>query len=244
MNTTIDGHSEKKSSLIWLFLMALFTIALNYVPYGNYVLYPFTILCTWFHEMGHGLTAILFGGTFHQLEIFSDGSGVAKHSKDVLFGPLGEAAVAAGGLLGPAVAGSLLIILSRSPRVATASLWILGLFMAFSVIVWVRNIFGFVFIPLWAVLILSVALKGGHNTSQFLVRLLGVQASIAVFTQFDYLFVDNAVVDGTQYASDTGAIANALLLPYWFWGTSIALVSVMMLLYSLYIAHRSPKTAA
>ena len=34
------------------------------VPYGGYLLYPFTLLSTWVHEMGHGVTALLrIGGT-------------------------------------------------------------------------------------------------------------------------------------------------------------------------------------
>ena len=40
-------------------------------------LYPFTLLGTWVHEMGHGLGALLCGGRFDRLEIFEDASGLA-----------------------------------------------------------------------------------------------------------------------------------------------------------------------
>lgn len=48
--------------------------------YGYYILYPFTILGTWFHEMGHGIMSILVGGRFNYLEIFPNGSGLAHSS--------------------------------------------------------------------------------------------------------------------------------------------------------------------
>ena len=37
------------------------TVALWQVPYGDTLLYPFTLLATWFHEMGHGLASMLLG---------------------------------------------------------------------------------------------------------------------------------------------------------------------------------------
>ncbi len=237
----VNFLSDSQGSLLWLVGIAICTVVLWYVPYGYYVLYPFTILSTWFHEMGHGLTAILMGGSFKKLEIFSDGSGLATHSSDLFLGPLGSAIVAAGGLLGPAVAGSALLMLSRSQKASTASLWVLGLFIALSCVVWLRSIFGLGAMSLWAVVIVLSSWKASPSIKQFFVRVLGVQASIAVFMQFDYLFVDSATIEGQTHHSDTGAIANSLLLPYWFWGSLIATISVLMLAYSLYVAHKPRK---
>ncbi|MGE0179872.1 MAG: M50 family metallopeptidase, partial [Sphingomonas sp.] len=45
---------------------------------GSLILYPFTILATWFHEMGHGIAAMLAGRGFERLIIFADGSGFAE----------------------------------------------------------------------------------------------------------------------------------------------------------------------
>ena len=82
-----------------LLLAALLVLGLSrFVPYGRLVLYPFTLLATWVHEMGHGLTALLCGGKFAQLEIFSNASGLA--STAVVPG-FRQALVCAGGLLGP-----------------------------------------------------------------------------------------------------------------------------------------------
>ena len=35
---------------------------MSLTPWGPLILYPFTLFTTWVHEMGHGLTALAFGG--------------------------------------------------------------------------------------------------------------------------------------------------------------------------------------
>ena len=57
--------------------IALASVMLWQTTFGSLLLYPFTILATWFHEMGHGIAAMLTGSQFEGLLIFSDGSGVA-----------------------------------------------------------------------------------------------------------------------------------------------------------------------
>ena len=130
LNSQVD-----RIGIWWLIGAAVATVVLWQVPYGDYVLYPFSILATWFHEMGHGLAAILLGGDFRQLEIFPNGSGVATYTyRGRLFlGPIGRAFIAAAGLLGPPIAGAILILASRSFKTASISLKILGGFLLFSV---------------------------------------------------------------------------------------------------------------
>ena len=119
-------------SLIFLMIFAVLTVVLFNMPFGRYVLYPFIILGTWFHEMSHGLMAIAMGGSFHKLELFADGSGLAYHSGGLFLGPIGNAMVAAGGPLGPTTAGSLLLLASKNQKVSRISLYILGFFQVIS----------------------------------------------------------------------------------------------------------------
>lgn len=46
--------------------------------WGSVLLFPFTLLATWFHEMGHGLAAIMLGGEFDRLVIFADDRGMRE----------------------------------------------------------------------------------------------------------------------------------------------------------------------
>lgn len=228
---------RKRSPVAWLFAAALLTVVIWQMPFGGLMLYPFTILATWFHEMGHGLTALLLGAEFKQLLIFPNGSGVAYHTAS---GRLSGALVAAGGLLGPPIAGSLFILSGRFARRSRWVMGVLGVVLLLSTLIWVRTPFGWVILPLTGISLLLIASKGPDWLQTVVLQFLGVQACISTYHQLDYLFMNQANIGGRQMLSDTGSIAKALLLPYWFWGGAIALISFALLASSLYIVSRRP----
>ncbi len=225
-----------RMGLTWLIAAAIATILLWQLPGGDYILYPFTILATWFHEMSHGLMALVLGGQFRKLEIFGNGSGVATYAMSLSLGPIGPALVAAAGPMGPPIAGAALILASRSFKAASLSLKILGAFLLVSTLIWVRSLFGLVAIPLLGIIILVIALKAPRWMQGFAVQFLGVQACISTYHQLDYLFSYSA---GPLGLSDTAQIQQRLLLPYWFWGGLMAVASLVILVQSLRIAYRS-----
>jgi len=252
MNDFRDGSSRAASApvtpvptervgLIWLVAAALATMIVWQLPYGNYILYPFTILATWFHEMGHGLTALLTGGHFERLLIYPDGSGLAYHSAyrdGFLAGRMRDALVAAGGPMGPPLAGAALILASRRFQTAHYSLLLMGALLLLSALLWVRSLFGLVAIPILGVVILGIALRAPRWGQAFTIQFLGVQACISTFHQLDYLFTPGGVIGGQAMPSDSSQIARNLLLPYWFWGGLMALASLLLLLQSLRVAYR------
>lgn len=236
----VEGPPERMS-LAWLVGAALLTVAAWQLPYGDYIAYPFTILATWFHEMGHGLTAMLLGGHFERLDIYSNGSGVAHYSApagEFLLGRVRDALVAGAGPMGPPIAGALLILSSRRFSVARITLIALGTFMLLSTVLWVRSVFGLAFIPLLAAGILAIALKAPRWSQGFTIQLLGVEACVSTFRQMDYLFSSSATIGGRVMPSDSSQIALNLLLPYWFWGGLMAISSLLLLMVSLYVAYR------
>ena len=233
LNTSVD-----RIGIWWLIGAAVATVVLWQVPYGHYILYPFSILATWFHEMGHGLAAIFLGGDFLKLEIFANGSGRATYtySGDLFLGRIGRAIVAAAGLLGPPIAGAILILASRSFKTASISLKILGGFLLFSVLIWVRSLFGIVAILLLGLIILGIGIKGNRWFQGFSIQFLGVQACVSTYNQLDYLFSPTA---GPLGISDTAQIQRELIIfPYWFWGGLIAIASLVILVQSLRIAYK------
>jgi hypothetical protein len=227
-----------RMGLAWLIAAAIATTLLWQVPAGNYILYPFTILATWFHEMGHGLAALLLGGWFEKLMIFPNGSGVAFHRGALFLGPIGRALVAAAGPMGPPIAGAGLILASRRFKSAHWSLLVLGSVLIISTVIWVRSPFGLVAIPLLGLLILSIALNSPRWMQGFAIQFLGVQACVSTYHQVDYLFTRTA---GPGMLSDTGQIEQQLFLPFWFWGALMAIASLVILVQSLRLAYRGSK---
>ena len=110
------ADEDQKRRIAALAVIALVCILLWQTAWGSLLLYSFTILATWFHEMGHGLAAILTGGSFERLTIYPDGSGVALSARLAGSSAFADAFVSAAGPLGPPIAGALLIVASRNRR--------------------------------------------------------------------------------------------------------------------------------
>ncbi|HYD11894.1 MAG TPA: M50 family metallopeptidase [Allosphingosinicella sp.] len=218
--------------------IALVSILLWQTSLGSLLLYPFTILATWFHEMGHGLVALLAGRGFERLLVFADGSGVAVSLRPADGYGLIDALVAAGGPLGPGIAGALLIIASRSPAATRYAMGVLGAALILSTLIWVRSLTGWLVLPALGIAIGLLAWRGSPSWQGFAIQLLGVQACISVWRQFDYLFSPGGHVGGQLQRSDTGAIADVLLLPFWFWGAAISAAILALLGLSFWLAFR------
>ena len=230
------------SRLLWLLLAAIITIALWQLPFGNFILYPFTILATWFHELGHGLSAIMLGGHLEGLSIFRNGSGLAHIRGPIALGPFGSALVSAGGLMGPPIAGAILLIASRSHQSAKKALFTLGVLLILSTLLWVRTLIGWLILPLLGAVVLYLSLESIQWLQVLAVQFLGVQACVSSYRQIDYFFSPSATINGKTLTSDTGNISEMLLLPHWFWGALLTALTFLILAESLELACKQKPT--
>ena len=216
-----------------LALAAATTVVLWQFAAGRYVLYPFTILATWFHEMGHGLCAMLLGGTFVRMVLFPDASGYAVYSAPGFLARPGVALVAAAGPVAPAIAGAFLIFLSLRSKWSRVGLTGLAVVMLVSALVWIRTLFGVSVIGLLALVLLLIGFKGDDWWRSLMLQFIGVQACISIFLQVGYLFTEQVSMSGRFVYSDTGQIAAALFLPYWFWAVVLTALTLWLPAWSL-----------
>ncbi len=226
-----------------LVLAGLVVVMLPALPFGTYLIYPFVILTTWFHEMGHGVTALALGQEFERLLIFASGSGVAESRLSPDASRFTFAAIAAGGPLAPNLVGALLILASAHERLWRPVLWLAAAAIFASVIIWVRSPVGYAVLPMVAALLALLAWRAKPALLRFALQFLGVLAAMSMLRDFNYLFTENAVIEGRTILSDTGQIAAVLGLPHWFWAAIILAVSAVMVGGSLKyaLADRRPK---
>ncbi|QGJ69056.1 Hypothetical protein PBC10988_7210 [Planctomycetales bacterium 10988] len=210
-------------------IAAVATVILWHVPGGRYLLYPFSILATWFHEMGHGLTALCLGGKFEELYLYPNGSGMAVYRIPASWGAIRNSLIAAGGPLAPSLLGACFFVLAKKPEVAQWGLYLLVGILILSTLLWVRTLFGWIAIPLWAIALGAVAIYARPEVQSFCLQFLGVQACLSTFYQFNYLFTYQAEVGGKVRLSDTGIISHHLYAPYWFWGILLSAISLAVL---------------
>ena len=228
---------ERKESLKWLGLLTVLTIVVWHTPFAI-ALYPFVLLATWFHEMGHGLAGMLVGARFETLVILPDGSGYTQTLRPVDAGRIGAAIISAGGPLGPAIAGGALIVASRWRKGSAIALALLAAALLLSTLLVVRGVTGMIAMPLIALAILAVLRFADVARRQIIAQFLGLQACISTYTSLDYLFSTGGVMEGGAMQSDTAQIASALLLPYWFWGAALTLLIAGIVAGSLWLAYR------
>ncbi|MCX7735998.1 MAG: M50 family metallopeptidase [Candidatus Kapabacteria bacterium] len=224
---------ESGKYLLIFFGFGIVTFILWQFPFGRVALYPFTILGTWFHEMGHGLTAMILGGKFIELVIFPDGSGYARFTTDLFLGNIGQALVAMGGPIGPTIAGSIFIVSTKKMKLGRIVMFLLGLFMLVSVLFWIRSFVGILIIALLGILIIYISIKGSDKLQILSLQFLGVQAIMSLYLSLDYLFSAGGNVGGSSFNSDTAVIAQYLLLPHWLWAILILAFSVFMIFFSI-----------
>lgn len=221
-----------------LFLAGVLVVFAPQLPFGNYLIYPFMILGTWFHEMGHGLTALALGNEFERLLIFADGSGIAESRIPADISPLESAAIAAGGPLGPSFIGTALILASSRRKLWRPALLVLAGIIALSTLVWVRTATGWIVLPSIASGFALIAWRATDGLGRFMLQFLGMLAALSMFLSWDYLFMESAVIGGQLMLSDTGAIAANLLLPHWVWALLLVTTAGLMIGASLKYALR------
>lgn len=208
-----------------------------FVPFGSTLLYPLTLLATWVHEMGHGVTALVLGGHFRSLDIYADGSGFAVTSNDATWK---DGLIAVGGLLAPPIAGATLLGLSRGPRRARIFLVALAIAIALSLVFWVRSFVGLVALPLVGLVLVAVVTspKIAPSTRMAFVQLLGIVLASDTVSRIDYLFMRSAVIGGATVTSDIAVVARDFGGFYLAWGVLLAVVSCVLLVAGLRAAWR------
>lgn len=207
----------------------LLTVVLYALPEARVFAYPLLLLSTLVHELGHGVAALFAGGQFVAFELNSDGSGIAHLA--VPESRLVRAFVAAGGLVGPAFAAALSFLFGRRPGPSRIFLAVLSAGLLVALVLVVRNVFGWIFVASFALALGLIAWKAGARASQVTLVFLGTQLGLSVYSRGDYLFSATAnTLEGTV-PSDVASMADALLLPYWFWGVVCGALSVMALVF-------------
>lgn len=232
------SQAEQVGRLVIATVLVVFAPQL---PFGNYLIYPFMILGTWFHEMGHGLAAMAFGYEFERLLIFANGSGLAESIVPLDASYISRAAIAAAGPLGPSIMGALLILASGKRRLWRPTLIALAVAIALSTAIWVRSSTGWFVLPAISVGLAFLAWKGSPGVIRFALQFLGMLAALSMFLNWGYLFTESAVIGGQQILSDTGAIEANLVLPHWFWAGGLIGTAVLLIFLSMKYALRGDR---
>ncbi len=231
-NPSRKGDFSAQQTLSLIGLAGLATLLIALIPWLYPLNYPFRLLLTLVHELGHGLAALLTGGDFIRFVIRSDGSGLAYTVGGWRF------VVIPAGYLGVALFGTGLILLGRSHRWSRTAMAVIGGAMILLSIrygvpsIFTSHIFSGILTTVSGVifgsLFLWVAVKAAPGWIIFLLHLVAIQAGLTAFN-------DIATVIGlsTRFfhapANDAQSMAKLTSIPAIVWALLWAIMALLLL---------------
>ena len=182
------------------------TFVLVALLWNTPVMWPLRILVVFFHEISHGLAAILTGGSIARITFESNEGGRAW-----LAGGNGFLAANAG-YLGSFLWGSALILASAHTRRDRVVTLLLAAVLGVITILYVRNPFGFVFGLAAAAGLYQAAKRLSDERNDLLLKIIGV-------TSCGYAILDiwSDVMISSCW-SDARILAERTMIPATVWG--------------------------
>ncbi|MBV9924051.1 MAG: M50 family metallopeptidase [Acidobacteria bacterium] len=228
---------DARPQVTTLLLATALSLALWFIPYAEFLAWPFRIFVTFIHEGGHALAAFVTGNSVQSLTVSPDGSGLV-YSTDG--GTLSSLFVSSAGYLGAMTFGALMLWLVRLRVKTKAVLYACG-----ALVLALAAVFG-LFAPLWNwslpglfTLAAGLAIPAGlfaaakylrPRAAAFLVSFLAVQCVLnAVFDLKNVLYASAF----TDMHTDAANMAAATGVPSIFWVLFWIVTALMIVMLGL-----------
>jgi hypothetical protein len=213
--------TPRRSSDNWLWIAVALSLGISLTRFGPLVLYPFKLFTTWVHECGHAVMTLLVGGSVASIVIEPNTAGLT--TSFIPQGRIAQGLVASAGYLTASIVGCVLMTATRGKKNAHAILWIIGVFMIVTLVIWMRNPFGILVVLLWSITLVVLSRHEQGPVSSFVLSLLAVQVALDSVYDIRVLFLAHSG------RSDADTMARLFLLPAWFWASVWMLVSIGLL---------------
>ena len=224
MSSLISNNKNQESSSFWnkyhFFILLFVAIVIKQLPL---ISIPFNWLESYFHEISHGIAALLTGGNVLRIQLFANGAGLCTTQGGISF------IISFAGYAGATLWGwGIYKLASAHQKVAQVFSILLFILLVSSIVFWGRDLLTwFILGVLAALFLLTIKLKKIHYL-QRLMQLFGLLILLNSLSSPSYLLDGRHVGDGAALAAMT-FIPEIIWVLIWF---SIALLA----LYSLYKA--------
>ena len=240
--------NDARPQAMTLLIAATISVVLWFIPYAEFLTYPFRIFVTFIHEGGHALAALLTGNSVASLSVAANTSGETYSTQGGIFSQI---FISSAGYLGSMAFGALLLVLIRKAVAArivllSCAVYIFALTMIYGLIkpiFWVQAWSGIPF-TLLAGMIISVGLIliarfASAKVATFFVSFLAVQCVLNALYDLKILF-DLSSPFGEAGHTDAANMQMATHIPAIFWTVLwIALaLGILWFAMRLYVAGR------
>lgn len=217
-----SNYSSQEPSSFWrkyhFFILLFAAIILKQLPL---ITIPFNWLESYFHEVSHGLAALLTGGKVLRIQLFANGAGLCTTQGGIAF------VISFSGYAGATLWGwGIFKLSSANQRAAQIFSVVIFILLVSSMVFWGRDLLTWFILAVLAVIfLLTIKLQKVHYL-QLLMQLFGLLILLNSLSSPSYLLDGRNLGDGAALASIT-YIPEFVWVLIWF---SIALFA----LYSLY----------
>ena len=237
---------DAKPQLTLLLVATVATVAIWFIPYAEWLVYPIRLFVTFIHESSHAIVALVTGGAVQSLTIASDGSGLTYTAGNSLLGSLFTSSA---GYLGTTFFGVLMLYLMRRNVSSQKVLFGLGGFvgvvtLVFGVICPALNIFSLnvpfssvaftvVVGALLSVGLMALALYGSTRVANWAVAFLAIQCLLNAISDLKTVLFINSPLAGSDIQNDAGNMAAATGIPGFLWVVVWIAIAAFMIVVGL-----------
>lgn len=219
MYNTVEKDVKKQEpnsvGLFWSFVLLAIAIYFWESP----LLLPIKYLTVFFHELSHGISAVLTGGEIARIELSFNQGGLCYTAGGIRW------IVLSAGYLGSLVWGCAILILNVRYKQEKVLMNLLSIIFIISIVLWVRNFEGIV---ICSVLALITYLIPKYATTYVCDVILNFIALASCF--YAIIDIKGDLIDRTVGASDAARLGEMFLLPGWLIG-SVWLVMAVIITY-------------
>ena len=217
----------------WQALTILVAISILVAALWNtWLVYPLKMLVVFFHELSHGVAAVVTGGSIVRIGMVAQEGGVCVTLGGNRF------LVLTAGYLGSLVWGGVILVLAARTRLDRGISVALGAILLLVTLLYVRPIggFGFVFGALSGGALVALGAYLPEAANDYVLRIVGLTSCL-----YAVLDIKSDIIDRPHLRSDAVMLAEHTGLPALIWGILwISLAVIGALFFLLYACKAAP----
>ncbi len=213
-----------------LFAALIGMLVLVSLLWHTWFIYPLRVLVVFFHELSHGLAAVVTGGRIVQIQLVAQEGGVCITQGGIRF------IILSAGYLGSLVWGGAILLIAARTRRDRETCIALGALLLIVALIWVRPVlsFGFGFALIIGLLLVAAGWKLSEGVCDFVLKLIGLTSILYV-----PLDIASDTLMRSYLPSDARMLAEATGVPTVIWGSLWILLALIAGLYFLVLSART-----
>jgi hypothetical protein len=178
-------------------LLGMFVVAVIF--WNTVLIYPIKLFVVILHEFSHGLAAVVTGGRIVRIEVSQQVGGVCYTMGG------SRLIVTSAGYLGSICWGGLILLIAARTKYDNLMGIIIGGFLILVAILYIRNLFGFLFTAGFGAVLAIASYKAKNVLIDLVMKFLGMTSCLYVLID-----IKEDLIDRTNIGSDADAIARLL----------------------------------